>query len=97
MPGITTLGMVSTGHSSFPPTPSTSASSDVFVEGIGAVKVGDSYAPHGSPSPSPTHSRTLSGGSSTVYVNGQPVGRIGDDISCGDAVGECNTSVFAGG
>jgi len=97
MPAITRLGDVSTGHSSFPPTATTSASGDVFVNGQGVVRVGDSYAPHGSPTPSPPHGRAASSGSGAVYVNGQPVHRIGDAISCGGASAQGSSDVFAGG
>ena len=97
MPSVTRLGDLSTGHGSYIPTNTTSASSNVFVNGIGVVKVGDSYAPHGSPSPSPAHGRSASGGSGSVYVNGQPIHRIGDSISCGDTSAQGSSNVFAGG
>ena len=97
MPAVTRKGDLSAGHASFPPTPSTGSSGDVFADGIGIVRVGDDYAPHGSPTPSPPHSRNLSAGSSSVYVNGKPLGRIGDVISCGDTSAQGSSTVFAGG
>ena len=55
MPPVTRLGDNCTGHGSFPPRPSSGASPDVFVNGIAVHREGDSWAPHGSPSPSPPH------------------------------------------
>ena len=95
MPAATRLGDESTGHGAYPPTPSIEASGDVFINGQGAVRVGDAYAPHASPD-SPPHSRALASGSSKVFINGQPAGRIGDDIDCGDAVAQASPNVFIG-
>lgn len=96
MPSVTRQGDLSTGHGSFPPTPATESSGDVFANGSGVVRVGDAYEPHSSPSPSPSHSRAASGGSGTVRVNGKPVHRIGDSIDCGDASAQGSPDVFAG-
>jgi len=95
MPAITRLGDMSTGHGSWPPRPSTAASSDVFVNGIAVHRVGDSWAVHCNTKPS-CHAGTLASGSGGVFVNGQPVGRIGDSISCGDVVAAGSGDVFAG-
>lgn len=94
---VTRLGDSCTGHSSFPPRPSSGGSGDVFVNGIAVHREGDSWSPHGSPSPSPPHSGVLSDGSSSVYVNDKMVGRIGDPVSCGSAVAQGSPDVFAGG
>lgn len=96
MPAVTVLGQISSGHGSFPPTAATAASGDVFVNGSGVVRVGDAYAAHGSPTPSPAHGRSASSGSGTVSVNGQPVHTIGDDIDCGGASAEGSPNVFVG-
>lgn len=94
MPPVTRLGDMSTGHDAFPPRPSTSASGDVFVEGIAAHRVGDSWAVHCNPVPV-CHPGVLAAGSGTVFVNGLAVGRIGDPISCGDTVATGAGTVFA--
>lgn len=97
MPAVTRLGDLSTGDPcGAPPRGSSSASSDVFVNGIAVHRQGDSWIPHSCPSSSP-HGATLVSGSSSVYVNGKQVGRIGDPISCGSTVAEGSSDVFVGG
>jgi len=74
-------------------TPSVSSSSlcstDVLINGIGAVRLGDIMAAHpdGAPcTPSPIpHTPALSTGSATVFVNGKPMGRVGDLYNTGTA------------
>jgi uncharacterized Zn-binding protein involved in type VI secretion len=36
-------------------------------------------------------------GSSTVFVNGKPIGRVGDPVACGGLVAEGSPNVLAGG
>lgn len=88
MPKATRLGDIGSGHGChFPPTPAISASGNVYVEGIPAVRQGDAYAPHACPAcPAPPHPRSLSAGSGSVYINNKPAGRKGDAISCGGSV-----------
>lgn len=69
-----------------------SASGNVFVNGKGAVRIGDSVAGHGT---APHNSPTMAEGSSTVFVNGIPVCRAGDKATCGDAA-TGSGNVFAG-
>ena len=57
-------------------------STNVLINGIGAVRVGDIMAAHPdglpcTPTPIP-HSPALSTGSATVFINGLPAGRVGD-------------------
>lgn len=67
-------------------TPTTQASDtgsdDVLIEGIGAVREGDTMVSHPDGDPctsSPiNHAPALSTFSSTVYVNGKRLGRVGD-------------------
>lgn len=98
MPPSTRLGDIGTGHDChFPPSPSTSASPDVNIDGIPAVRRGDAYAPHACPAcPQPPHKRSLTGGSGTVFINSRPAGRVGDPISCGGIVDEGSATVFIG-
>lgn len=95
MAAVTRLGDVCTGHGPFPPRSSTSASSNVLINGKGAHRVGDSWAVHCAPG-SVCHGGNLASGSGTVFVNGQPLGRIGDSINCGSFVAEGSPNVFAG-
>lgn len=97
MPPVTRIGDSCTGHGSYPPRPSTSGSSNVFVNNIGAHRQGDSYAPHSSRSPSPPHGSSLAAGSGTVYCNAVQLGRIGDPVACGSAAAAGSGNVFAGG
>ncbi|WP_291973075.1 PAAR domain-containing protein [Candidatus Symbiopectobacterium sp.] len=65
--------------SSHPPTSVVSGSSTVKVDGIPLVLQGYSLAPHG-------HSRTISGGSSNVFIDGKPAVRTENTVSCGGAL-----------
>lgn len=96
MPAVTRLGDSCTGHGSWPPRPSTSASGNVFVNGIGAHRQGDSWAVHCNPVPE-CHGGSLASGSSTVYANSRQLGRIGDPVDCGSFVASGSSNVFAGG
>ena len=85
-----------TGHGCYPPRRNSQASTNVFINGIGAHRQGDTWPPHGCSDCSP-HSGTLANGSSTVYVNGKQLARIGDPISCGSRCAQGSVNVFAGG
>ena len=96
-PVVRTNVDASTGHGGYEPRPNTpNGSSDVIINGQGAVRVGDAWPPHTDPSPPDTHDGTQSGGSGSVFVNGQPLARIGDSISCGDACAAGSQNVIAG-
>jgi uncharacterized Zn-binding protein involved in type VI secretion len=65
-------------------------SNDVFVNGAGIVRVGDTVAPHG-------HGTSyMINGSSTVFVNGLAVCRVGDVASCGHTGTGGSSNIFAG-
>ncbi|WP_246099022.1 PAAR domain-containing protein [Tepidimonas thermarum] len=42
------------------------------------------------------HASVLAKGSSSVFAEGQAVGRIGDPVACGSAVAQGSMNVFAG-
>ncbi|PWC15485.1 type VI secretion system PAAR protein [Brenneria roseae subsp. roseae] len=65
-----------TGHGSYPPTPVTEASPTVKVDGLPLARQGDPLASHG-------HGRSISSGSSSVFVDGKLAARTGDAVSCG--------------
>ena len=74
-------------------------SGNVFVNGIGVSRQGDSNTPHLLPPnipPCPGHSASISSGSSTVKVNGKGCGRVGDGISGCTSVASGSSNVFAG-
>jgi len=67
---------------------------NVYVNGTGAVRIGDTVASHGLSPHSPIP--PMVSGSTTVRVNGIGVCRAGDVASCGHPItGSIN--VFAGG
>lgn len=96
MPAQTRLGDLDTGHDACPPRPLATASGNVFINGKGAGRVGDTYAPHGCII-HPSHTGTIASGSSTVFINGMGAGRIGDPVSCGGSVAQGSPNVFVGG
>ena len=97
MPPLTRVGVdFSTGHSSFPPNAISSGSTNVFTNSISTVRQGDPMIPHGSPSPSPPHGGSIATGSGTVMINSKPACRIGDAISCGQAVAQGSGNVICG-
>jgi len=83
MPPIVRLGDTGSGHGSFPPTNVCNNSDDSNANSLGICRQGDCLGSHGSPSPSPPHSRAACGGSSDTFVNSRPVIRIGDPVCCG--------------
>lgn len=64
MPKATRLGDNDTGHDACAPTALVTASTDVIINGKGAGRVGDSYAPHGCVA-HPTHSGVIASGSAS--------------------------------
>ncbi|HEX5678794.1 MAG TPA: PAAR domain-containing protein [Alcanivorax sp.] len=96
MPAVTRLGDLGTGHGSYPPRPNIAGAATVFVNGIPVHRQGDAWDTHCNPAPD-CHAGTLSGGSTSVFAEGQAVGRIGDPVSCGSAVAAGSANVFASG
>ena len=94
MSAVTRLGDVCTGHGCFPPRVNDEASDNVFINGIGAHRVGDHWVTHCCTII--CHDATASEGSSTVFINGKAAVRIGDMLSCGSASAEGSPSVFFG-
>ena len=94
MPAISRLGDECTGHGCHPPRVNDSASSNVFINGIGAHRVGDHWVEHNCDTD--THDGVLATGSSTVFINGMAAGRVGDQISCGSAIAQGSSNVFIG-
>lgn len=98
MPSVNRAGVdVCSGHGSFPPRPTASGSPNVFANSSAVMRQGDPYTAHGSPTPSIPHGGSESGGSGSVMVNGLPINRIGDPVSCGSVNATGSPDVFAGG
>ena len=87
MPAITRVGTNQAGGVITGPGAPT-----VKAEGARVSLKGDKVAAHGKP---PHASPVMVGSSSTVFANGKPVVRAGDDASCGHAANGAST-VFAG-
>lgn len=91
MPSAVRLGDVCTGHDSCVPRPNIGASSNVFINNLGAHRVGDPWAVHCN------HSSAQGSGSPNVFVNGISLARIGDAVICGSANASGSPNVFANG
>ena len=94
MPAVCRLSDPCSGHGCFPSRPNVGASGNVFVNGLGAHRVGDPWDTHCCPPP--CHSGSSASGSGTVFVNGMAVGRIGDPVDCGSTIAGGSGNVFAG-
>lgn len=71
-------------------------STTVFINGKGAVRLGDKIAMHNKFNCVPDES-TLSSGSSTVFINGKAAGRIGDEYTSDNTITSGSENVFIGG
>jgi uncharacterized Zn-binding protein involved in type VI secretion len=94
MPAVVRDGDECSGHDSFPPRANVEASGNVFVNGKGAHRVGDAWPSHCSEEG--CHDAKQATGSGTVRVNGRPLARIGDEVSCGSLNAQGSPNVFAG-
>lgn len=99
MPAICRVGDICSGHDCFPPRPIISGSTNVFLDGRGVARKGDSLAIHCKPcGKNPRcHPSTIARGSPSVFVNGIPVARIGDPIACGSVCATASPTVGGGG
>ena len=96
MPKVARKADSCTGHPFYPPRSSSAGSPDVFVNNRAAHRNGDGWSSHCKTiKPFDCHGASLAGGSSTVFVNGKPLGRVGDSVSCGGSVASGSANVFA--
>lgn len=88
---------ISTGHLCDTTTVTDQGSSDVIINGIGVVRLGDLNKVHdillGICVP---HAVPLTSVSTTVFANGKGIGRLGDSYS-GEILTSGSPNVFAGG
>ncbi len=89
---------VATNHGCDATTVTKQGSSDVFVNGIGAVRADDLCEVHTIPAGPACvpHQVPLTKYSSTVFVNGKGIGRLGDEYS-GHTITSGSGDVYAGG
>lgn len=99
MPAIVREGDICTGHGCWPPRPAISSSKTVFSDGRGVVRKGDRYAVHCKPcGKNPAcHDSFVTEGSSSVFVDGIPVARVGDPIACGSLCSTGSLNSLGGG
>lgn len=93
---VSRLHDTGSGHGSFPPTNINSGSKNTIVNNLSVARKNDTLVPHGSPSPSPVHNRSLCGCSIITFVNNRGVVRIGDSICCGGLMVQGSHNVFKG-
>ncbi len=73
-------------------------SPNVFVNGVPWSRQGDMNTVHLLPgSPCPPHAAPIAIGSTTVFINGQGAGRVGDAITGCTSVAAGSPNVFCGG
>lgn len=91
------LGDQCTGHACYPARPSITASSDTFVNGIPALRVGDKYAVHCCVTlPFDCHPGIVIAGSGSTFINNMPAARMGDMIDCGSKIALGSSDTFVG-
>lgn len=98
MPAVSRIGDMSTGHGCFAPTALIQTPvAKTFFNGILAsvVDSGCRHAPH--TCGVTTHAgvtRSPSSGATKTFIEGKLAARIGDTITCGDAIGEGSPNSF---
>lgn len=96
MPAVTRLGDKCTGDGCLPSRPSTGANiKEVYCNNIKVHCKNDTWEEHMCGSTIHTN-RTTIGGSGTVYIDNDPIARIGDQINCGASIAQGSGNVFAG-
>jgi uncharacterized Zn-binding protein involved in type VI secretion len=95
MPAVVRLADLCSGHHCYPPRPNVAASTDVFVNRLGAHRQTDAWARHCCGVA--CHASVTAGGSGSVFVNGLPLARIGDPVACGSICAQGSHNVYAGG
>ena len=85
MQAICLLGDSCSGHDDFPPRANVGSDNYLQINGRPVHCQGHAWAVHCNSDPR-CHDGVLAGGSALMQINGQPVGRVGDPISCGSSV-----------
>ena len=83
----------SAGKCGKPPTTPDQWSPNVFAEGLNVIRKSDKWVEHCT---TDCHIPTQAGGSATVFVNGLPLARVGDELDCGDEIANGAGTVHAG-
>jgi len=96
MPAATRISDKNTGHGGYPSTTAETGSSNVFINGLGAHRTGDTWVAHNKKKGT-LHPDTTGPGSSSVFINGSSCARFGDSIVDGGAIAQGSGNVFVGG
>lgn len=95
MPAVTRIGDADIAHCSG--MVRAAGSGNVFANNIPISRQGDVNTVHLLPgSPCPPHDAPITVGSTTVFVNGKGIGRVGDAIAGCTSVAAGSPDVFAG-
>ena len=95
MPAATRIGDADVPHCSG--MTRSQGSPDVFVNSIAWSRQGDVNTLHLRPGvPCPSHTASITTGSTTVFVNTKGAGRVGDAITSCTSVAAGSPNVFAG-
>jgi len=84
-----------TGHCFEPHSPDYGLSESVFINGLPVVLIGTHFPTH--TCGTQRHDANQSQGSSSVFIEGKAVGRVGDQQDCVDLLAQGSSNVFAGG
>jgi len=84
---------ITTGHGCWAPSKGITASPNVFINGLPAHRVGDTFTPH--TCGKDVHSDVAAVGSTKVLVNGSPSMRLGDKLAPPALMAQASWSVFA--
>lgn len=84
MPGVVRFGDICSGHGCWVPRPNIMASTNVLVNGLGVHRATDKWAIHACAPPHDGFAVPI--GPMNVLVNGLPVAKIGDPVSCGSTM-----------
>lgn len=92
------IGSPTTGHECWPSTIICQGASTVIGASIPVSCIGHAAIPHTCVvTPNPSHGLVIASASSTVIVEGLPVARVGDYMSCGDIIADGAPTIISGG
>ena len=91
---VALIGSKTKGKDNSNPSMIIQGSHNVYVNGVAVAYEGSKIAPH--KRGKSYHDGSVSKGSSKVYVNGRPIARINDPISCGDEIKDGSSNVESG-
>ncbi|HIF9347096.1 TPA: PAAR domain-containing protein [Photobacterium damselae] len=84
MPAAAILGSICSGHDGFPPRPSIDGDSRFTINGIPVMVTGSAFSFHSKPKHPPHGGVGI--GTSKLTINGKPICRVGDSVSCGSTI-----------